>query len=267
MRNTVLAGLLALALPACLVGTGDISGDPGAGGGGTTGGGGGDQGGGGDTGGGGGGGTGGGGMTPTPKVAATVDQPTVSTELQTATTLNYTIVGSNGFAGAVTVTPSVVDAQGAAVTGWTLTADKTSVTLDANGTAQVAVKVMIPSDDVALTPTVKLDLASSAPAVTVDSAFTIKNQVTIAIDAGTGTSAPHSNLPLPNSRLTIHSGTKVIFHNADTIPHRIHADGGIAHEANDLAPGADYVTTPSGDADWYCHDHESSAQARLVNVL
>ena len=85
--------------------------------------------------------------------------------------------------------------------------------------------------------------------------------------AGTGAGSPHTSLPLPNSRLTIHSGAKVIFHNADTIAHRIHADGGIAHEATDLAPGGDYVTTPSGDADWYCHDHESSAQARLVNVL
>lgn len=265
MRNTVLAGLLALALPGCLVGTGDISSDPGAGG--TQGGGGGGQQGGGGGGDQGGGGGGGGGMTPTPKVAGTVDKTTVSTELQTTTTLNYTITGTDGFSGAVTVTPSVVDAQGSPVTGWTLTANPASVTLDTNGTANVALTVMIPSDNAALTPTVKLGLASTAAAVDVSSAFTIKNQVTIAIDAGTGTSSPHTTLPQPNSRLTIHSGTKVIFHNADTVNHRIHADGGIAHEPTDLTPGNDYVTTPSGDADWYCHDHEGSTEARLVNVI
>lgn len=268
MRTTVLAGLLALALPACLVGSGDITSDPGGGGGGTTGGGGG--GGGGGTGGGdqgGGGSGGGGGMTPTPKVAGTVDKTTVDTELATTTTLTYTITGSDGFSGAVNVTPSVVDAQGNPVTGWTLTANPTSVTLDTNGTQTVAVDVKIPSDNQALTPTVKLDLASSAPAVEVDSAFTIKNQVTITIDAGTGAGSPHTNLPLPNSRLQIHSGTKVIFHNADTINHRIHADGGINHEPTDLTPGNDYITTPSGDADWYCHDHEGGGQARLVNVI
>lgn len=85
--------------------------------------------------------------------------------------------------------------------------------------------------------------------------------------AGTGTASPHTNLPQPNSRLTIHQGTKIIFHNGDTIAHEIHADGGIPHEGGALNPNADYTVTPSGDADWYCHDHESSGQARIVSVI
>lgn len=256
MRITVLAGLVALALPGCLVGTGDITSGP-AGGDDTT-------------------------NpnpdpnpnpnpdptpTPTPHVSATVDKPTVDTELATTETLTYTITGTDGFAGDVTVTPSVVDEQGAPVTGWTLTPDPATVTLAENGTATVTLAVMIPSDNQALTPTVKLGLSSSADASEVTSAFTIKNQVTITIDAGTGTGSPHTNLPQPNSRLTIHQGTKLIFHNADGIAHRIHGDGGIPHEQGDLGTGTDYVVTPTSSADWYCHDHEGGGQARIVQVV
>jgi plastocyanin len=129
---------------------------------------------------------------------------------------------------------------------------------------------MIPSDNEALTPTVKLSLASTAAASDVTSAFTIANQVTFNIEAGTGTARPHAGtLPLPNSRLTIHNGTKVIFHNADGTSHRIHADGGITHEPDELTTGNDYVATPTSNASWYCHDHENpmAGDTRIIEVI
>jgi hypothetical protein len=74
---------------------------------------------------------------------------------------------------------------------------------------------------------------------------------------------------MPNSRVTIHNGTKVIFHNADGTLHRIHADGGIAHEPDELATGSDYEATPTADASWYCHDHENPnlGDARVIQVI
>jgi hypothetical protein len=257
----LLAGVLALALPACLVGTGDITsgpggtdpgGDPGGNPGGDPGGNpGGDQ---------------GGNPTATPKVSATVDKMAVSTELGKTETLGVTLTGSDGFAGDVTVTPTIVDAQGNPVTGYTLSPVTTTLTQD--GTATASIDVAIPTDAAVLDPTIKLAVTSSAAEVDLSSTFTIAKQVTINFDAGTGNGAPHTSLGMPNSRLNIRAGTKIIFHNGDTIAHRIHGDGGIQHEGGDLAPGADYTVTVSSNADWYCHDHESAnADARIVNIV
>jgi len=207
-------------------------------------------------------------MMPTPKVAATVDKMTVDTELGKTETLTLTVTGTDGFAGDVTIQPTVVDSAGNPLTGWTLTANPATLTLSQNGTMTSMVSVKIPTDAAELAPIVKLAVSSTAPAVEADSALTVKKQVTLTFDAGAGTAAPHQGLPQPNSRLMIRAGTKVIFHNGDTIPHRIHGDGGITHEPSDLAPGGDYAVTVNADADWYCHDHENSnADVRLVSIV
>jgi hypothetical protein len=259
MRNSILVGLFAFAVPACLVGSGDITsggnqpqppggnppGNPGSN----------NPGGNPDP-----------NPTPTPIVTGSVDKTTVNTELGTTETLTYTVTGTNGFSGAVTVAPSVVDAQGNPVTGWTLTPSAPTVTLSQNGIGTVSVAVMIPTDTAALSPTVKLALTSSAAEADVTSAFTVKQQVTIPIAEGTGATALHTTLPQPNSRMQVRAGTAIVFHNADTVAHRIHGDTGIAHEPDDLAPGADYVVTVTTDGDWWCHDHEQSSAARIVAV-
>jgi hypothetical protein len=101
----------------------------------------------------------------------------------------------------------------------------------------------------------------------VTSALTVANQLTINLDAA-GTAAPHLAWPAKNVVVKVQSGVKLIFHNADTISHEIHGDGGIPHEPGALAAGADYVINAvTSDGDWYCHDHESGTQARLLNVL
>ncbi len=249
MRTTCLAGLIALAVPACLTGTGDITGGdpsivPGGPGGGD------------DTGGG-----------TSPMVVGTVDKATLATELGKTETLTYTITSVNGFVGTVTPTASVIGAAGA-VSGWTLTPSATTVDLASDGSASLTLTVMIPTDDAELMPTVSLALASSAAPATVSSALTVANQFTITIDEGTGPAAPHTGLPSANVSYSVHAGAKVIFHNADTIDHEIHADGGIPHEGGELTPGSDYVTTPTDDATWYCHDHEgSSGINRKISLL
>jgi len=154
------------------------------------------------------------------------------------------------------------------VTGWTITATPPSVDLTADASQTVQLSVKVPTNTAALMPDVKIDLASSAPAVNVSSAFTVANQVTINFTAGMGTQAPHVGLPSPNAPIRILKGAKVIFHNADTIQHVIHADGGINHENTSLGqPGTDYTVTPSDNATWYCHNHEGSGTARPVLVI
>lgn len=203
-----------------------------------------------------------------------IDRTAVSTELGRTETLAITITGQNGFSGAVAITPSVVDADGKAIEGWTLTPTPASVDLSANGSAQVQLTVSIPTDAVVLTSKVKVALngASGAALITdVSSAFTIAKQVTIDLPAAGIAPPRHITWPAPGQSITIHAGTKVVFHNGDTVPHRIHGSDGIAHEPDDLAAGADYVTTPTAVAGkvgtWWCHAHESSAAARMINVV
>lgn len=251
-----LAGLLfALVLPGCIVG-GEISG---VGGGDGTGEGDGDG-----TGGGNGTGGGDGSGTETPRLDATVDKTTVMTELGKTEMITVTLSSMHGFTGSVPVTPSVLDGA-TAVTGWTVTATPATVDLGAGGTATVTLAVKIPTDSTALAPELKVDLGGTSP-TTVSSAFNVANKVTIEIGAGTGTGIPHAGLPL-NQPLRIRAGTMVVFHNGDTIQHVIHASGGINHENTGAGmPGSSYMVTPTGDATWYCHDHEGTTQSRAINL-
>ncbi len=240
MRTPLLAGLLALLLPACLMGEiSDVGGDPGMGSGSGDGDGDGD----------------GSDNVPTPRVTATIDKSTIATELGKTETLALTITGADGFSGPVNITTSLV--EGTTQAGWTVTVDPPSVDLPLDGTATVMLEVKIPSDAVTLSPTLTLDLASTAAPASVTSTFAVANQYTISIPAGAGTGSLHPGLPGVNEPLRLRMGAKVVFHNADTVPHRIHANGGIDHQDDNLAPGGDYIATPTDSATWYCHSHET----------
>jgi hypothetical protein len=264
MRSTLLAGFVALLLPACLVGSGDITGigdddgtagDDGTGGGGGTGGGDGD-------------GTGGGGTQATPRIQGQVDKTAVSTQLGKIETLSVTVMSMDGFAGTVNVTPSLLNGTTALTTGWNVTANPASVDLAAGGSATVQLSVKIPTDAAALTPTLKVDLAGGSATASVDSAFTIAKVLEIDIDAGTGTAGPHTKLPAPNAPIRVRSGTHLVFHNGDSIQHVIHGDGGIPHENTGAGgAGTDYKVTVTNDATWYCHNHEGSGTARPVLIV
>lgn len=248
MRSLLLATLIAIT-PACVAG--DIT--DGTGTGGNNGGG--NNGGGGDNG----GGDNGGGSASTGKVATTVDQTTVNTQLGQTVKLTYTLTSQNDYAGTVTVTPSVTDAGGTAVPGWTLTADQPSVALNANGTATVILTAKIPTDGMELAPRVKLGVSDGTTSSDVTSAFTIENRVIIDL-AAVGMAAPHVDWPASNVVLKIRSGTAVTFHNSDTVAHEIHSGGGVPHESGALNPGQDYTTmNVTDDASWYCHAHEGSS--------
>jgi plastocyanin len=203
-------------------------------------------------------------------VGGTVDKTTVATELGKTETLMLTVTGTMGFSGTVNIVPTVVDAAGNPVTGWTLTPTPASVDLSTDGSAQVSLTVAIPTDTAALASTVKVGLTSTAAAVAVTSAFTVANQYTFNLEAvGTGA---HTLWPARASDVQIHAGAAIIFHNADTIPHEIHGDNGVQHEGGALAAGADYKTVPTatagGPGSWYCHLHGiDSANARTVTVI
>ena len=218
----------------------------------------------------GGGGGGGGGSNPTPMIAGSIDKSAVQTELNLTEMLTVTITASMGFTGDVTLTPTVVDAQNAPVTGWmpTVTPAKLTFTQDGPQTAQVMVK--IPTDTAALAATVKIDATSSAGPASVSSAFTVAQKLHLAFDAGTGGTVPHAHNPAIPMNMTVKSGTQVIWTNNDTIDHQVHGSNGIPHEPNAMAPGGTYtvtMTTASGDGQWYCHAHGETAGTRQIQVV
>ena len=58
-----------------------------------------------------------------PRVTVTVDKPTVSTELMSSNKLTVTVTGSGGFSGVVNLAGSVVDGANAPLTAWTVALD------------------------------------------------------------------------------------------------------------------------------------------------
>lgn len=196
----------------------------------------------------------------TASMSAAVDQSTVSTELGKTVKLTYTFTSQNGFTGSLALTPTPI-------TGWKFTANPATVTLAANGTATAELDVMVPTDAIELAPSIALGVNDGTNSTSVDSAFTVAKQLTVALDAVGSAMGTHVNWPAKNAPYKIRSGTIVIFHNSDTVAHEIHAGGGIQHEIGALAAGADYKTAPvTSDATWYCHIHEAGADSRGVTV-
>jgi hypothetical protein len=251
MRSILFASIAALAIPACTqeIGTGTGGDDTGGGSGG----------------GGGGGGGSGTGSADTGNVSMTVDQTTVSTALGMTTMLTYTAASMNGYTGTITVTPTVADAGGTAITGWTLTPDQTSVALTAGGTATIKLTAAVPTNEAELAPVVTMAFSDGTTSSKVTSDFTVANILTITLDAvGTGV---HATWPLKNDPIHILKGATVTFHNGDVIAHEIHSGGGIKHESGPLPAGMDYTTTDvQAEADWYCHDHEGGGNTRAILV-
>jgi hypothetical protein len=204
-------------------------------------------------------------MQTTPRITASVDKQTVTTELGKTESLVLTINSVDGFTGSVAIASAVLDGT-TPVTGWTVTAEPPTVDLVDGASAQVQLSVKIPTDTASLLPALKLDMTSSAPAISAESAFAVTNQLTIDFPAGSGTGSLHAGLPSQSQTIRIRRGAKVIFHNADNISHQVHANGGIQHEGSALAAGSDYVVTPNDNATWYCHLHENPINRPILIV-
>src|SRR5437773_2467584 len=112
-------------------------------------------------------------MEAVPALTASLDKTTVDTELGKTELVNVTLTSVMGFAGAVSITATIVDAQGAPVTGYTVLATPPSVDVPSGGTGTTQISVKIPTDATELAPTVKIEFASTVTTPAVTSAFTV----------------------------------------------------------------------------------------------
>lgn len=172
--------------------------------------------------------------------------------------VTVTLTASGGFSGAVALTATAVDGGGTAVPGWTVTLDKPSVTLTANGTATAVATVKIPSDASAMQGTIKVGATSSLGAMSKESTVNVAKTMTVNVVNNAGTCAYPAAMV---GTVKVASGTKVRWVNAGTAGNiTVHISGGIGglnHEQGATAPGAAYeqtVTGTSGTTDWYCHN-------------
>lgn len=209
-----------------------------------------------------GGGGGGGGELPDapvaqPKLAMNVDKATVATELYTTEKITVTLVGSDGFAGNVTLAAQVVDGQNAVLAGFTATLAAATLNVPQNGQAATTIDVVVPYNAPA-TATVKITAASTVGEKTGQTALSIAKQFTLKIENDGNDRCKYPATAVANRMVTV--GTKVRFLNAANTPLQIHVDGGVpgvAHQEAAMANGQAYVQTPaavgSGVIGWYCH--------------
>jgi len=214
-----------------------------------------------------------------PNVNVAMDRNTVTTELGKQEVVTLTLTSVNAFTGNVTVTPSLVDGTGAALTAGGLTVTgPTSVALTADGNASAMYTVKIPTDATAtqLAATLKLDVSSSVGSKAFSSAFTVAPNYTI--DYAAGLAGNVNAHPLTKLKLSVKKGAKITLHNADGDVHITHGDGPFPHEST--APGVGglagntYVIDTSKIADTQigktgnigCHTHTSATYAQVTLV-
>jgi hypothetical protein len=257
MRTPFLAAALGLGLAGCLVGESDS----------TTGGG--DD----DT-----GSNPGSGSNPSTKqVDITVDKATMSTELKTVNPINITVTGSGGFSGSVALTAAIVDANQNPITDWIVDLSSPSVTLSANGTANVMATVHIPPMTTAITGTLKVSSTSAATLGTsaATTAFTALKQVTFAVkyDPTTQSCVYPADGGTAANPVKVTQATKIRFFNTGADPIVIHVSANqgvpISHQGQTPNGNADpsteantaYEQTPigTGAASWYCHSTPAGA--------
>jgi cysteine-rich repeat protein len=200
-----------------------------------------------------------------PRVSGSVDKMTVTTELAKTETVTVTLRSLGGFAGDVALTATLVDTTDMPIANVTVTGPQ-SVTLAANGmqTAAYDIKVPMNATGAVLTGTLKVAGTSSAGDVSINSGVTINNIYTIDYPTGTGTATnTHVNIATtPN--LVVKRGAILRFHNSDTIDHIIHANSPYPHEDQNVMasgdPGRNYDiqtvgVAPGTAATIGCHSH------------
>lgn len=223
--------------------------------------------------GGGGGGGGSGSNTGVGDLTANVDKATIDTELFTSHDIKVTLTGTDGFTGSVGLAATVTTDAGAAATGWTVSLAQPSVSIAANGTADVVATVKVPSTGSILVGNVNIVATSGTISKTVSTKITALNQLTYKV---TNNGAKCDDFPKewgrndPNDptaaplKMTI--GTKLRIMNMSTTGMEVHANNqhGVPHQKQNgdntatLQQNQAYekvLLAPAGgiNVEWYCH--------------
>ncbi|HEU0029526.1 MAG TPA: hypothetical protein VFQ53_02750 [Kofleriaceae bacterium] len=206
-----------------------------------------------------------------PRVTATIDKQTIATELGKTEMLTLTLTSVDGFSGAVTVTPSLVDAANAPLTGVATITGPTSVTLAADQISPSQFSIAIPSDATGTDVTAKINLAisSTAGSETLSSNLTVAAVLTAEYAANLG--ADIGKHPDTGKTFTVKRGAVLRFKNLDTTTHITHGGGIFPHEdtTNGGQTGGTYEVNTIGIAPGQtgtlgCHSHGDATYATIT---
>lgn len=211
-----------------------------------------------------------GGATQSPTRLDVTTPSVLTTELGTTNTINVTLTGSSGFAGAVALNATVLDGSNAPLSGWTFSIDTPNVVLPQNGSTTVHLTVNIPTENKGLAATATVTATSAATSGTWSTAtdITVQNQYTIKMDVTAGPTPACVYPPAGTTSITV--GTKIRWLNVSTSNNiTIHSNGalsGCPHQADPgSVPGTAYectITQVTSSFTWYCH-----APGPTVNTL
>lgn len=196
-----------------------------------------------------------------PRVAITVDKPSITTDLEVENTFTVTATSEMGFSGGVVLSAAVVDATDTPITGWTATLEGTTLDLSTATTATTQLKVTIPGDHAALAGTIRISGSSSVALAQSNIAVTANPVVAVTFTESGGNCVYPNRFV--NNPYRIKAGRQIMVYNgaaAGTMT--IHVGGGVtgfSHENTGTAqpPGQAYAGTPSGtpgsQTEFYCH--------------
>jgi len=212
----------------------------------------------------------------TPRVGAALDKQMIMTELNKTEAVTLTLTSINDFAGTVTITASLLDTATSASIPKVILTVPASADLVAGGTTMVPIMINIPSDTTgaAIAGNLKLDLTSTVAPESVSSPVAIDHIFTVDYIDGTGTAT--ANHALNNQNFTVLRGTIIRFKNDDKTPaaapgiqHVIHGDGPFPHEdprdnVNTQLLGTTYdvptiAVSPGSAGSLGCHTHGAAS--------
>jgi plastocyanin len=168
-----------------------------------------------------------------------------------------TVTATGGLTGSASLTVTNLPA------GVTGKLNPASVTLGASPVSATLTLTAAPDMTSAASMPIKVSVAAGSVTADGTLGLAVPAELLVTIPKGVNTSTMNltafgaASFPM----VYVAAGTKVTFLNNDTIAHRVHADGtdGFNHEANNLAPGATYTETLTGNATttipFRCHIH------------
>jgi cysteine-rich repeat protein len=219
--------------------------------------------------------------TTAPRVDATLDKASLTTELNKSETFMMSVTSANGFSGTVTIAAAIANAtSGTADPAVQLTVPPT-VDLVAGQTTTVPIDLKIASDATGtdLSDKLTLTLTSSAGTAIASSPIVVKALFTVVFADGT------NNVPSQHAaegkNYTVKRGAMIRFTNDDStvVQHIIHGDGTIFPHEQPTGPdtttqikGKSYDVktiglSPGSVGQLGCHSHNSTATYTTFTVM
>jgi cysteine-rich repeat protein len=200
-------------------------------------------------------------MEAVPRVQLSIDNVSVTTDLEVESTIMVTATGMTGFAGDVALTVLATDSADVAITGWTTTLTTSTLSLPLDGTQTTELKLLIPGNHATLGGKLKVTATSTAALAESTIAITANPVVAVTFtDNGAGLCQYPPNRGVNNPFRVTAGRQMMVYNGSPNGTMTIHVSGGSGWDHQDTAQaqsmGQAYggtVTTVGAQVDFYCH--------------